>query len=133
MLLWLFHIQSIENKQLLNKKLSEHLKDAKKTKKPPKQTKKGRPKKKPADDLRLQQEAAWMFQVFVLVHVYACVHSRCRGGSRGGLRVLKHPPKLPKINYLLFRLIVNLLSEFRYYQLNNSIIQHLCLLMKLKS
>ena len=56
-----------------------------------------------------------------------------RGGSRGGLRVLKHPPKLPKINYLLFRLIVNLLSEFRYYQLNNSIIQHLCLLMKLKS
>ena len=77
MLLWLFHIQSIENKQLLNKKLSEHLKDAKKTKKPPKQTKKGRPKEKPADDLRLQQEAAWMFQVFVLVHVYACVHSRC--------------------------------------------------------
>ena len=58
-------------------KIIEHLKDAKKTKKPPKQTKKGRPKKKPADDLRLQQEAAWMFQVFVLVHVYACVHSRC--------------------------------------------------------
>ena len=47
---------------------------------------------------------------------------RIQGGG-GGLRVLKHPPKLPKINYLLFN-IVNLLSEFRYYQLNNSIIQH---------
>ena len=30
-------------------------------------------------------------------------------------------------------LTVNLLSEFRYYQVNNSIVQHLCLLMKLKS
>ena len=46
----------------------------------------------------------------------------------GGLRVLKHPPKLPKVNYLT----VNLLSEFRY-QLSNSIVQQLCLLMKLKS
>ena len=45
-----------------------------------------------------------------------------RGGSRGGLRVLKH---LPKVNYLLLLL--------RYYQLSNSIIQQLCLLMKLKS
>ena len=35
------------------------------------------------------------------------------GGSRGGLRVLKHPPKLPKVNYLLLLLItVNSLSEF---------------------
>ena len=50
----------------------------------------------------------------------------------GGLRVLKHPPKLPKVNYLLCD-TVNLLSEFRCYQLSNSIIQQLCLLMKLKS
>ena len=34
------------------------------------------------------------------------------GGSRGGLRVLKHPPKLPKVNYLLLLLItVNSLSD----------------------
>ena len=59
-------------------------------------------------------------------------HSAGADPGGGGLRVLKHPPKLPKINYVLFN-IVNLLSEFRYYQLNNSIIQHPCLLMKLKS
>ena len=29
-----------------------------------------------------------------------------RGGSRGGLWVLKHPPKLPKVNYLLSIVIV---------------------------
>ena len=29
-----------------------------------------------------------------------------RGGSRGGgLRVLKHPPKLPKIYYLLLNIV----------------------------
>ena len=40
-----------------------------------------------------------------------------RGGSRGGLRVLEHPPKLPKVNYLLL-LLINLLSEFKHYRVS---------------
>ena len=33
------------------------------------------------------------------------IQTTLRGGSRGGLRVLEHPPKLPKVNYLLLLLI----------------------------
>ena len=31
-------------------------------------------------------------------------------GGGGGLRVLKHPPKLPKVNYLLLLLILSTYS-----------------------
>ena len=32
-----------------------------------------------------------------------------RGGGGGGVRVLKHPPKLPKVNYLM--LLINIMTS----------------------
>ena len=37
--------------------------------------------------------------------VCVCERECMQGRIQGGLRVLKHPPKLPKINYLLFNIV----------------------------
>ena len=48
----------------------------------------------------------WPGRSLAICDVKLCTFSKeLRGGSRGGLRVLKHPPKLPKINYLLFNIV----------------------------
>ena len=69
-----------------------------------------------------------------LPSLYSCGNSTFPRGSPGAdPGGSSTPVSFQKLLSIVIVVTVNLLSEFRYYQLSNSIIQQLCLLMKLKS